>query len=119
MTGSADPQPMRTIAHWHVKPGAEGAFLAEWKQFSEWLLEHPGAESLALIKATDEAHQFVSLGVWSGSGSSAHWAPFLERLGRCRTLCQESSSHRYALEHVAVREALELHDPLARPSGHR
>jgi Antibiotic biosynthesis monooxygenase len=117
MTGSAEPQLMRTIAHWHVKPGAEGAFLAEWEQFSAWLLEHPGAQSLALIKPTAEPHYFVSLGVWSGSGPSVHWAPFLERLGRCRALCDESSSGRYALEHLAVREPLGLHDSLTRPSG--
>jgi hypothetical protein len=119
MTGSANPQLARTITHWHVKPRAEGAFLAEWKQFSEWLLEHPGAESLTLIKATNEPHHFVSLGVWSGSGTSVHWAPLLERLGRCRALCQESSSRQYALEHAAVREPHDPHDPLARPTDHR
>jgi hypothetical protein len=41
MTGTDDTQPTRTIAHWHVDPRAEGAFLAEWKQFSEWLLAIP------------------------------------------------------------------------------
>ena len=95
MIDASNPQPGYTLAEWTVRPGAEDAFVEEWTQFSEWLLEHRGAESFALIKGTHGVRQFVSVGVWSGRGSTAPWARFLERLGRCRALCEQSQSRTY------------------------
>jgi hypothetical protein len=101
MIDASNPQPAYTLAEWIVRPGAEDAFVEEWTQFSEWLLEHRGAESFALIKGTQGARHFVSVGVWSGRGSTAPWAAFLERLGKCRALCKQSHSRTY--RPVAVR----------------
>jgi hypothetical protein len=95
MIDASNPEPAYTIAEWTVKPGAEDAFVGEWTQFSEWLLEHRGAESFALIKATAGAGQFVSVAMWSGRGSTVPWPTFLERLGRCRALCEQSQSRNY------------------------
>ena len=92
---ASNPQPGYTLAEWTVRPGAEDAFVEEWTQFSEWLLEHRGAESFALIKATAAARQFVSVARWSGRGSTVPWPTFLERLGRCRALCEQSQSRTY------------------------
>jgi hypothetical protein len=106
MSDASNPQPAYTIAEWTVRPGAEDAFVEEWTKFSEWLLEHRGAESFALIKATAAARQFVSVARWSGRGSTVPWPTFLERLGRCRVLCEQSQSRTY--RPVAL---------LSRPSG--
>ena len=106
MSDASNPQPAYTIAEWTVRPGAEDAFVEEWTQFSEWLLEHRGAESFALIKATAAARQFVSVARWSGRGSTVPWPTFLERLGRCRAFCEQSQSRTY--------KAVVL---LSRPSG--
>ena len=86
MIDASNPQPGYTLAEWTVRPGAEDAFVEEWTQFSEWLLEHRGAESFALIKGTHGVRQFVSVGVWSGRGSTApgpgSWSA-LAGVGRC------------------------------------
>jgi hypothetical protein len=95
MIDASNPQPAYTIAEWTVRPGADDAFVEEWTQFSEWLLEHRGAESFALIKATAGTRRFVSVAVWSGRGSTVPWSTFLERLGRCRALCERSQSRTY------------------------
>ncbi|HUA48642.1 MAG TPA: hypothetical protein VMA77_25645 [Solirubrobacteraceae bacterium] len=88
-------QPAYTLAEWSVRPKAEDAFVKEWTEFSEWLLDHGGAESFALLKVAKGARNYVSVGVWSGRGATVHWAEFMRRLGRCRTLCEQSQSRIY------------------------
>ena len=95
MIDASNPRSAYTLAEWTVRPAAEDAFVEQWTQFSEWLLEHRGAESFALIKGTHGVRQFVSVGVWSGRGSTVPWPTFLERLGRCRALCEQSQSRTY------------------------
>ena len=95
MIDASNPKSAYTLAEWTVKPGAEDAFVEEWTKFSELLLEHRGAESFALLKATAGARQFVSVALWSGRGSTVPWPTFLERLGRCRALCEQSQSRTY------------------------
>lgn len=112
MIAATDPRLAYTIANWTVRPGAEDAFVKEWTQFSEWLLEHRGAESFALLKATGGARQFVSVAVWSGRGAGVPWATFLERLSKCRAFCERSDSRTYRpmalLNRATRREADEL-----------
>ena len=95
MIDVSHPQLAYTLTEWTVKPDADDAFVAEWTQFSEWLLEHLGTESFSLIKDPARARHFVSVGVWSGHGSNVPWATFLQRLGRCRALCEQSHSRTY------------------------
>jgi hypothetical protein len=95
MIDASNPKSAYTLAEWTVKPGAEDAFVEEWTGFGEWLLEHRGAESFALIKARAGVRRFVSVAVWSGRGSTVPWPTFLERLGRCRALCEQSQSRTY------------------------
>ena len=92
MIEALNPRSAYTLAEWTVKPGAEHAFTAEWTQFSEWLLEHRGAESFSLLKGPQGSRHFVSVAVWSGRGATVHWAEFLRRLGKCRVLCEQSRS---------------------------
>jgi hypothetical protein len=89
-----------TIGEWHVKAGAEAAFVREWTGFGEWLLQYPGAKSLVLIQNEHDPSQFVSLGAWSDGGCTAPWAAFLERLGKCQTLCEAYRSRTYKLAAV-------------------
>jgi heme-degrading monooxygenase HmoA len=96
MTDASNPQPTYTVADWTVKPGAEDAFVQEWTRFSEWLLEHPGAESFTLLKGTQGARHYVSIAVWSGRGSAVDWAEFLRQWGKCRALCEHSHSRPYS-----------------------
>jgi hypothetical protein len=86
-----------TMVDWRVRAGAEAAFLSEWTRFSHWLSEYPGVESLVLVRDDSDALRFVSLGVWSQGGCTAPWPGFLERLGRCRALCEASRSSTFRL----------------------
>jgi hypothetical protein len=95
MIDASNPRSAYTLAEWTVRPGAEDAFVEEWTQFSEWLLEHRGAESFALVKTTAGVRRFVSVAMWSGRGSTVPWPTFLGRLGRCRALCEHSQSRTY------------------------
>jgi len=86
-----------TVVDWRVQAGAEAAFLSELTRFSQWLSEYPGVESLVLVQDDRDALRFVSLGVWSQGGSTAPWPGLLERLGRCRALCEASRSSTFRL----------------------
>jgi Antibiotic biosynthesis monooxygenase len=85
------------VVHWRVRRGAEGAFVAEWESFSQWLITHPGAGGFTLVQDdTDDPH-FVSISRWSQRGVTAPWPEFLERLGRCRALCEASRGRTFRL----------------------
>ena len=101
------PQLTYTLTEWTVKPDADDAFVAEWTQFSEWLLEHRGTESFSLIKDPAHPRRFVSVSAWTGHGSTVPWAAFLERLGRCRALYEQSRSRTHRPEVLLIRVSRE------------
>ena len=113
MIDVSHPHLAYTLAEWTVKPDADDEFVAEWTQFSEWLLEHCGTEAFSLIKDPARARHFVSVGVWSGHGSTVPWATFLERLGRCRALCEQSHSRTYRPKVLLTRASREAAVDLA------
>jgi len=57
-------QPAYTLAEWSVRPKAEDAFVKEWTEFSEWLLDHGGAVSVQSVRPQASA----------GNGSPRVWA---------------------------------------------
>jgi hypothetical protein len=97
MIDLSNPELAYTVGDWFVKPGAEEEFVREWKEFTEWLLEHRGAESFVLMNDATEPRHFVSCGAWAVGGSTVPWPAFLERLGNCRRLCLSSQSRGYSL----------------------
>ena len=107
MIDASHPHLVYALAEWTVKPDADDAFVAEWTEFSEWLLAHRGSESFSLIQDPVHARHFVSVGVWSGHGSTVPWAALLERLGRCRALCDQSRSRAYRPEVLLSRTSRE------------
>ena len=95
MIDVSNPELAYTIGGWFVKPGADEDFVREWKEFSDWLLEHRGAESFVLMNDATAPRHFVSFGAWAVGGSTVPWPAFLERLGKCRRLCLSSQSRGY------------------------
>lgn len=100
MIDTSNPHLAYTLAEWLVKPGADRAFGREWTRFRDWLLQYPGAESFVLFKSATDARRFVSLGAWAEGGSIAPWPGFLERLGKCRALCDKAGSHTFKLAEI-------------------
>jgi hypothetical protein len=105
MSDTSNSELAYTVADWFVKPGAEEEFVREWQEFADWLLDHRGGESFVLAREATEPRHFVSVGVWSVGGSTAPWPAFLERLGKCRTLCVSSHSRGFRIAATASRAA--------------
>src|SRR5215213_10654138 len=86
---------------WSVKAGSEGEFIEKWTTFIEWSLDNaPGAESFVLVRSTEDARRFLSLGAWESQEAQEAWRGMhrmQELLGQCRELCEEFETHAYTL----------------------
>jgi heme-degrading monooxygenase HmoA len=87
--------------HWKVRPGKEGAFVAQWTQFLEWTRDRaPGFVSAQLIRDSHDPTQFVSFAQWETLGALTAWrelAGFAARIESCRSLCEEFQGSNYTV----------------------
>jgi heme-degrading monooxygenase HmoA len=86
---------------WLVQAGSEEEFVERWTTFIEWSLDNAeGAESFVLVRSTEEARKFLSLGAWESQEAQEAWRGMprmQELLGQCRELCEEFEFHPYTL----------------------
>jgi heme-degrading monooxygenase HmoA len=90
-----------TSGDWVVQAGDEDAFVAAWAAFAEWSLKNaPGAESVVLIRDSNDPRHFISFGAWTDRESVTAWRErpeFGELLGRCRALCERFEARDYTV----------------------
>ena len=79
-----------THGDWRVKEGRADEFVAAWQEFAEWSLANaPGARWAKLLRDTDDANRFVSVGPWASIDAVEGWRQldgWGERVGRIREL---------------------------------
>ncbi len=79
--------------NWHVRGGSEDEFVSTWTAFLEWSREAaPGLVGASLIREEGGSGRFVSVAEWADGAARAGWqshAGFAERLGACRSLCDD------------------------------
>jgi heme-degrading monooxygenase HmoA len=86
---------------WLVRAGSEGEFIERWNTFGQWSLNNAeGAESVMLVRSTEDPRKFLSLGAWESQQAQEAWREMprmQELLGQCRELCEEFEFHPYTL----------------------
>lgn len=86
-----------TSGDWRVKQGNEPEFIERWTEFVTWAKENSsGANEFFLIQQADDPQHFLSFGKWDDQTAVDAWRQspdFVERLGRCRELCDEFTAH--------------------------
>jgi heme-degrading monooxygenase HmoA len=86
-----------TSGDWRVKQGNEPEFIERWTEFVTWAKENSsGANEFFLIQQADDPQHFLSFGKWDDQTAVDAWRQspdFVERLGRCRELCDDFTAH--------------------------
>jgi heme-degrading monooxygenase HmoA len=86
---------------WLVRAGCEEDFIESWTNLAQWSMNNaPGAESVVLVRSTEEPRRFLSLGGWENQEAQQAWREMPEMqklLSQCRELCEEFEFHQYML----------------------
>ena len=90
-----------TSGNWVVKEQSEDLFVERWTEFTQWAKKSArGAGTFLLMRDDSNPRHFVSLGSWKDVESVNNWSSseeFVERLTRCRELCEEFKPSDYGL----------------------
>ena len=92
-----------TMGFWTAKAGEEGAFIAAWTEFAEWIKDQPGVGTMRLVRDLNEPAKFISFADWEGIEPIHAWKSmpeFRERIGRVR---QHTDEFRPAEAELAAR----------------
>ncbi len=95
-----------TLGIWHVRPGKEDTFIAEWKSFAEWSSRNQsGSGTGYLLRDDGQPQTFISFGAWESPEDITVWrssAEFQSFAAKAKLLCESFVPH--AMKLVATSE---------------